>query len=324
MKKFLNQVRKGFSLVELLIAVVVLGILGAMLLAAGTAAQTKARVAVASNDIDSVRNAVYTAFTMKTGFMQMHESKTTFQTLVEAINAELDENWEWEPIGGGEYADHSGAIAQTKVQRDPWGNPYTMYVYTDDHTVKYASGRGETAADKREHLNPADSCIYLVIASAGPNGTGVGQGFDGQNGTGGPAAADNCVNNTDGIDDIGVVIRMLNGSTTMATFGWANAALGTLEYCNWYFCGKGAPSGDASAPAGTTVTGKWTKLETTGAVSDITASAPSYGSSLDQFPNLENLKAHHAAGTAKKDNPVQIDDNYDGTAAPSGGEGDTP
>lgn len=156
MKKKVTQMRKGFSLVELLIAVVVLGILGAMLLAAGTAAQTKARVAVASNDIDSVRNAVYTAFTMKTQFMQMHDSSATFESIVTAINAELDENWEWEPIkssdaGSNGYPNKSGAIARTKVQRDPWGNPYTMYIYTDDHTDNWPCGRGNTDAERMQN-----------------------------------------------------------------------------------------------------------------------------------------------------------------------------
>lgn len=303
MKQVYKKVRKGFSLVELLIAVVVLGILGAMLLAAGTAAQTKARVAVASNDIDSVRNAVYTAFTMKTSFMQMHDNATTFQAIVEAVNAELDENWEWEPIGGTAYPAQSGAIAQTKMQRDPWGNPYTMYVYTDDHTTKYAAGRGELGASDYDaqmnnHMTPADSCIYLVIASAGPNGTGVGMGSDGQNGFSGTTATQAaCVNNTDGIDDIGVVIRMLNGSTTMATFGWASAALGTLEFCNWYFCGNDS----------TPVAGKWTKLENTGGVSELTT-APTYGSSLELFPNLENLKGHCTGfAGASKNSPCQIE-----------------
>lgn len=315
MKKFFKQVRKGFSLVELLIAVVVLGILGAMLLAAGTAAQTKARVAVASNDIDSVRNAVYTAFTMKTSFMQMHDSEATFKSIVEAINAELDENWEWEPIGGGaSYPASSGAVAQTKVQRDPWGNPYTMYIYTDDWTTTYASGRGGsggtgTIADQMNTpLVDADSCIYLVIASAGPNGSGVGMGSDGQNGLAGgatpTASAANCVNNTDGIDDIGVVVRMLNGSTTMATFGWANASLGTLEFTNWYFCGQKA----GASPAGV-----YTELQASGAVGPYGSGggATVAGSSLDLFPNTENLKQHHnGAKNASKNAPAKIQSDW--------------
>ena len=96
MKKFVKTTRKGFSLVELLIAVVVLGILGAMLIAAGTAAQNKARVSVASNDIDSVRNAVYTAFMMKPQVMQYTDNTDNWaKIVVDNINAELDENWQW-------------------------------------------------------------------------------------------------------------------------------------------------------------------------------------------------------------------------------------
>ena len=292
MKNLLKKARKGFSLVELLIAVVVLGILGAMLIAAGTAAQNKARVSVASNDIDSVRNAVYTAFMMKPQVMQYTDGTANWaQTVVNNINEELDENWQWELLpevkNAANGAPSSGPIAQTPRMRDPWNNPYTMYIYTDSFTTTY---RDETGT---QNLPESDSVMYVVIASAGPNGTGVGMGYQGNiavDATSGIAvdgSRANMVNNTDGIDDLGVVIRIRNGSTSMATFGWGAAAMGDMANTQWVFCGhQGAGS--------YTVTGKYTKKDG----SSLTESNPfTSGSSLDQFSNLEKLQNGNALGT---------------------------
>lgn len=292
MKNLLKKARKGFSLVELLIAVVVLGILGAMLIAAGTAAQNKARVSVASNDIDSVRNAVYTAFMMKPQVMQYTDGTANWaQTVVNNINEELDENWQWELLPevktAANGAPSSGPIAQTPRMRDPWNNPYTMYIYTDSFTTTYRDEAGT------QNLPESDSVMYVVIASAGPNGTGVGMGYQGNiavDATWGIAvdgSRANMVNNTDGIDDLGVVIRIRNGSTSMATFGWGAAAMGDMANTQWVFCGHQGAGSYA-------VTGKYTKKDG----SSITESNPfTSGSSLDQFPNLEKLQNGKALGT---------------------------
>lgn len=278
MKKFAEKARKGFSLVELLIAVVVLGILGAMLIAAGTAAQTKARVSVASNDIDSVRNSVYTAFMMHPEVMQYTDKQSNFESIVNYINEELDENWQWEPIGGT-YPTKSGPVAKTVVQLDPWKNPYIMYIYTDTHTTKYVDSNG---AD----LTGPDSCVYVVIASAGPNGTGVGTGLNGTIGKNGAAISTTdiglMVNNTDGIDDLGVVIRIKNGSTTMATFGWQSASLGELKNVNWYFCGEASDD----------VNGSWSELDDGHVVG--MSDGPSKGSSVDRYPNLTEFSKYYS------------------------------
>lgn len=289
MKKFVKTARKGFSLVELLIAVVVLGILGAMLIAAGTAAQNKARVSVASNDIDSVRNAVYTAFMMKPQVMQYTDSTPNWaRMIVENINTELDENWQWTLLedksadGTTNTNFKSGPIAQTKNLRDPWKNPYTMYIYTDSFTQKYTDDAGNP-------LPKSDSVVYLVIASAGPNGTGVGMGENGElvveagEVVKGTENINKMVNHTDGIDDLGVIIRIRNGSTTQATFGWDAAMLGTLKDKQWIFC--------ARQGEGTTVQGTYT--------ASLKGNGSANGTSIDRFPNKEmvdkgdNWKTYH-------------------------------
>ena len=281
MKKFVKTTRKGFSLVELLIAVVVLGILGAMLIAAGTAAQNKARVSVASNDIDSVRNAVYTAFMMKPQVMQYTDNTDNWaKIVVDNINAELDENWQWTLLDPANTKPHSGPIAQTKNMRDPWKNPYTMYIYTDSFAEKYVDEAGAS-------LPASDSVMYVVIASAGPNGTGVGMGVNGEIivEAGAVAATDKIggmVNNTDGVDDLGVVIRIRNGSTTQATFGWDAAMLGTLKDKQWVFCAKTGAGNPAPS-----VNGTYTRR--TGNNLAENSGGYTVGTSLDRFPNKEMI-----------------------------------
>lgn len=304
MKNTLKKARKGFSLVELLIAVVVLGILGAMLIAAGTSAQNKARVAVAQNDIDSARNAVYTAVMMNPNVAQFTDDTADWkQKVVDIINEELDETWQWDLIAAKDGA--SGPIAQTRTMRDPWKNPYTLYAYTDTYTTTYyrdeASGANINTPTDANKLVPADSSMTLVIVSAGPNGTGVGKGITGSiitedDGSGTPAsAASQMVNNTDGIDDIGVVMQVVNASTTQATFGWSSAGLGTLENVNWYFCGRAGEKGK-------TVEGVYSVVAN-GSAGDY--AGPANGSSLKLHPTYEKLP--DAARNATKTSPVKVD-----------------
>lgn len=299
MNTHMKKTRKGFSLIELLIAVVVLGILGAMLLASGSAAQNKARVAVASSDIDAVKGAVYTAFMAKPQMMQYKDDDATkIKAIVDNINAELDEGWKFEMFESGIAS--SGAVAYTAIQRDPWDNPYFLYVFTDSFTTTYASGRGDTSAEKQENLKPADSCLYVVIASAGPNGTGVGMGIDGMSYDSATEKWNRAsmVLNTDGIDDLGVITRILNGSTLQATFGWEASTFGALQYVNWVFCGS---AGENSAAT----TGIYTMIESSGNVANATYTTTT-GSSLDLYPTLEKLMEQNGMASVGKNSPVVV------------------
>lgn len=254
-----NSARRGFSLVELLIAVVVLGILSAMVLAAGTASQNRARVGVAQNDLDSMKNAAYQALMANPKFMKYSDvTPGGISAIIDAINLELDEAWQFTPCGvalpEGATEEQkkaalsslaSGGVAYTKNQRDPWGSPYSLYVYTDDCTTGYNDATGTPCGN-------SDSVVTVVIASAGRNGTGVGLGFDGTNVQAGSStnALDlrtAMVNNTDGIDDMGVIIRNKNGQLLTASFGYDNATLGLLKGVQWVFgvrtsAGTGAPA----------------------------------------------------------------------------------
>lgn len=286
-RKTAKQVRKGFSLVELLIAVVVLGILSSMLIAAGTASQNKARMAVAQNDLDSIKNSVYQALMAHPNVMKMKDSNQTFTSIINYLNSELDDAWRLDFVSGGTDGDGnaiastagSGLIAQTATQRDPWGNPYGVYVYTNDHHSKYTNEDGTP-------LGSNDSCLYIVVTSAGRNATGgpMGQNGDNYDSTSGKyissAAA---VNNSDGIDDLGAIIRIKNGTLLTASFGTEQCTLGTLSGFQWIY---GEPG-----------TGGGVLVDFNGAGTPKTAVAEA--GSIDRYMNQDAVKQGTAADVAK-------------------------
>lgn len=169
---------------------------------------------------------------------------------------------------------NSGAIGYSTIKRDAWDMPYALYLYTDTNTTKYADKTGATLKDEA-------SCLYLVIASAGKNSTGVGVGTTGDNISGEDnhiKAQGAMINNTDGVDDMGIIVRILNGDVYSATFGFEGATLGDLKGKNWIF---GATNGTIN-----------------GIYYDAAAQAPktrvTEASSLDEYPNEAALASASA------------------------------
>lgn len=284
-QRLLKLKRKAFSLVEILIAIVVIGILVALSIVAGTSAQNKARLAVARNDLDSMKNSVYQALLTYPEVMRYKDDDTNWATnLVEYINSELDDSWTLKMVPGNETNTVSGGIAYTETYRDPWGAPYGVYAYTDSHADVY---RDETGAA----LSDSDSVLYIVIMSAGPNGTGGPMGYDGSNASGTTrdiVSSTAMVNNTDGIDDVGIIIRVLNGSTYYASFGFKDADLGTLEGDQWILgeIGASAQGGIYRDFAG-----------------ESSPTSIVYAGSLDHIPNAETLEEYKTGGDPAHANP---------------------
>ena len=246
----LNKARKGFSLVELLIAVVVLGILSSMLIAAGTASQNKARMSVAQNDLDSMKNSIYQALMAHPNLMRMQDvtdgvttdiAQRNFEQLLVYLNAELDDAWQLTKVAG--FNGGSGLAFQTATQKDPWGSPYGVYVYTNAHTTGYMSDDYTTGGDVNARLTDTDSTMYIVVVSSGRNGTGGPNGATGENlQTDGTFESSNAaLNNSDGVDDLGTIIRLKNGTLRTASFGTDQATLGSLSGYQWIYgaCSNG-------------------------------------------------------------------------------------
>lgn len=142
--------RKGFSLVELLVAIIVLGILGAITVAAGSSAQRRARVTTAMTVFDDYKNAFNTAIMDHPGLVNDTEaawkqsiaggtpysSEGCFTRLVDNMNNSLSEDLRlsWNPDG---YWESSGG--------DPWNGKYVLLECPVDPAVDDWVMRGAEA-----------------------------------------------------------------------------------------------------------------------------------------------------------------------------------
>lgn len=259
--KVLKKFKRGTTLVELLGVMVVIAILAAIAIGGISAARDTANVTSVISDMRTYENSIKQVLMLHPEIMKFRVDKTANSTelIIDYMNDQMEEQWKFEPLANN----NNGAIATSAMKRDAWGNAYCLYVYLDDMTTTYVNAIGQPLIDN-------DSCVYIVIASAGKNGTGVGLGVGGINfDTTTKKIADPmaCINNTDGVDDIGLIIRVLNGDVYSATFGTSKAVLGELKGVQWVF-GKPSTNG--------------------GVLLDMLKASPStipytYGGSLDRF-----------------------------------------
>lgn len=222
--------KRATNLVELIGVMIVIIIIAGIAIGGIIAARDKANITSAQSDIRTFQTAIQQVVMSHPEIMKYSDSKpaNSVQNIVALVNDALEEDWQFEVLSG---VTGSGAVAGSTVKRDPWNNAYGLYIYTDDCTETYTDETGTP-------LLPSDSCITIAVVSAGKNSTGGPVGVDGNNydaTTRKISSATAMVNNTDGSDDIGVIIRVLNGDTRLATFGFEQADLGTLEDVQWIY-----------------------------------------------------------------------------------------
>lgn len=249
LKSFWTKLKQGTTLVELVIVMVVITIITLIAVGGTVIARDKAAITSTSSDLKAYENALRQTFMFHPEVMKFKDTTTVSgkdvaDVVLEYVNEQLESEWkftnEFDTNNSGELmkgeAATSGAIAYSLTKRDAWGKPYTLYMFTDTHDTAYG-------------LSQESSCMYLVVASSGKNSSGVGTGFGGDNfneTTGNLLKQDDAVLNTDGIDDVGVIIRILDGDIYSATFGFSEATLGTLKGLNWIFGGDSDKSGSAT------------------------------------------------------------------------------
>lgn len=225
-----KKYRRGVTLVELLGVMAVVAILAAIAIGGITAARDSANETTVQSDIRTYQMAVQQALVQHPEIMKFTATKPAngVEVLVGYINDQIEEQWKFEVLTG---ATDSGGVAGSAIKRDAWGNPYGLYIYFDDKAPTYNDKTGAP-------LNDSNSCVYIVIVSAGKNSTGGPVGVTGDNydaTTRKIVSATAMVNNTDGKDDIGTIIRVLNGDIYTASFGVDKTTLGKLKNIQWIY-----------------------------------------------------------------------------------------
>lgn len=252
MKINFKKRRKGTNLIELLGVMAVIAIISVIAVGGITAARDSANETSVQSDIKVYQTAIQQVLMQHPEVMKFTAQKprNAVEVLVGYINDQLESQWKFSVLPG---ATDSGLVAGTSTKRDAWGNAFGLYVYFDDRAVTYTDANGAP-------LNDSDSCIYMAVVSGGKNASGgplgkSGDNYDAVNRTLLSASAG--VNNTDGKDDIGTIIRVLNSDVRTATFGQDSSTLGKLKGIQWIFGVPSATGGichDFTADAAKTAT----------------------------------------------------------------------
>ncbi len=122
MKKNLKRRQKGFSLVELLVALAILALISAIVVINVLPARDKAAVDTAKIDIGVIESA------LDQYRLDMLNYPTSQQGLEALINVPSDAR------NAGNY--RPGGYLRGEVPTDPWGNPY-QYEFPGDHGGAY-------------------------------------------------------------------------------------------------------------------------------------------------------------------------------------------
>jgi general secretion pathway protein G len=138
---------RGFTLIELMIVIAIVGILAAIALIVSSSYAKRAKVAEATCDIDMIYKAIV-VLEIDTGQWPGH------QTISQINKAGANEVWDLSVgaaglvITDGNFPDWDGPYLPS-VPKDPWGNDYFL---DTDYQIKGVD--------------------YIVLGSFGPNGVG--------------------------------------------------------------------------------------------------------------------------------------------------------
>ena len=131
---------KGFTLIEIMVVVVILGVLGALIIPNMIGRPDEARVTVARSDIQQIGNALE-LYRLDNG--QYPSSDQGLDALVE------------EPAGYPEARNWSSEGYLKRLPIDPWGEPY-LYFSEDRSIEVYSFG-----VDRQEGGEGIDADIRL-------------------------------------------------------------------------------------------------------------------------------------------------------------------
>lgn len=281
----------GTTLVELIGVMIVIAILAAIAIGGIIAARNNANITSTQSDLRTFQSAIQQVLMAHPEVMQATDDAQNghvgISDIISFINIQLETDWQFKQVkatSGDTTTGKSGLVGTTTIKHDSWNNPYSLYIYTDTNTTDYAA----SASAKHKE---SDSMCYIIVASSGPNSTGVGGGFAGGNYINGEVnSVEKAINNTDGVDDLGVIIRVLDGDSRVCTFGYETATLGELKKIGWVF-GKSNNGGLYCKPL--------TKQE-----SDATSTYPNFTSSIDIWYSKDTRPSQSDVATSSAINGV--------------------
>jgi len=108
-KNIFGNSAAGFTLIEVMIVIVILGVLGAMIVPNVLGRSDQARIAAAKSDLNSLAGALEI----------YHLDNHTFPSTEQGLNALIDK-----PSGSPEAKSWNPGGYIKKLQNDPWGNAY--------------------------------------------------------------------------------------------------------------------------------------------------------------------------------------------------------
>lgn len=151
MVKIFRKTLRGFTLVELLVTIGIMGILASILLVSLNSARASARLAQARSQVNQIRKAI-SLLESQTNEWPGHKTIDDVQS-----GASGNEIWDLNASSAGLVASDGGYTNWdgpyiNRVPLDPWGHPY---FFDTDYDI--GSGTSRWAA---------------VIGSFGPNGAG--------------------------------------------------------------------------------------------------------------------------------------------------------
>lgn len=147
MKK--RRMRPGFTLIELMVVLVILGLLATFIGPKIMSAPDKARVTKAVNDIKALESAL-NMYKLENG--NYPTTDQGLQALVEKPELEPIPN-NWSP---------GGYLSTTTVPKDPWGNDYIYRSPTEDENREYEIiTYGADGQEGGENYN-ADIASYTI------------------------------------------------------------------------------------------------------------------------------------------------------------------
>lgn len=155
--------QSGFSLVEILVAIGIIGSLSSIVIASVNSARESARVARTQADLREIRGAV-DRLAIDTGRQPTYGATKRSET--ECVDTSDDnELYADDPAAGltatdGNYVGWNGPYFEN-LPNDPWGN---RYIYDPDYDCNQASVGCEPFTDGQ---------TVLAIHSSGPNGSAI-------------------------------------------------------------------------------------------------------------------------------------------------------